>query len=85
MQFTFNIPDAQVQRVRDWVRSEFPDAADINPATGEPFGEPDPATLIAEFKGKIRNWIKGQVQQYELLQQHEQVYQNYTSLDVEDV
>ena len=79
MQFTFNIPDAQVPRVRAWVQSRYPD---INPETDAPYTN---AELLALFKTAIREWIKGEVQQYELLQEHEAVYQNYTRIDVEDV
>lgn len=85
MQITFNIPDAQVPRVTAWVRSLFPDAAEINEATNEPYGEPTNQELLAEFKLQIRNWVKGQVQQYELLQEHETIFQQYTQIDIEDV
>lgn len=85
MQITFDIPDAQVPRVTAWVRSLFPDAAEINPATNEPNGEPTNQELLAEFKQQIRNYVKGQVQQYELLQEHETIFANYTQIDIEDV
>ena len=84
MQFTFNIPDQHVPRVRDWARSTLPsDGTD-------PDGNPVQLTytnaeLSAEFQRLLRAWIKDQVQSYELQQQHEQAYQNYTRLEVEDV
>ena len=85
MQFTFNIPDAQVPRVTAWVRSLFPDANEIDPGTGQPHGDPTNDELLAEFKQQVRNHIKNQVQQYELLKEHEQVFANYTPIDPTDV
>ena len=79
MQFTFNIPDAQVPRVRAWVASMYPE---INTATDLPYTN---AEYLQLFKEHIRDWVKNQVQQYELLQEHEAIYQNYTRLDVEDI
>lgn len=81
MDITITIPDAQVPRVTAFVRSKFPDAAEINPATGEPHGEPTNAELLAEFKNLIRQWVKGEVQQYELLEQHKVVFDAYTPID----
>lgn len=84
MIISFDIPDAQVPRVTAWVRSLFPDAAEIDPGTGEPHGDPTNAELLAEFKAQVRNWIKGQVQQYELLEEHKQVFANYTPIEPTD-
>lgn len=78
MQFTINIPDAQVQRVADWIRGTLPATAedDITPITYTD------AELLAEFKRQIARWVKDQVQQHELLEQHEQIFQQYSPIDV---
>lgn len=76
---SFNIPDAQVPRIRDWILSELP-ALD---AEGNPIGWTD-QQILAEFKEIVKGHIRNQVQQYELLQQHEAVFQAYTPLDVTD-
>lgn len=85
MQFTFDIPDDQVDRVKAWVRTRFPAADEIDGETGLPYGEPTNAELIADFKFQIRRWVKEQVQQYELLEQHKTIFQSYTQIDMEDV
>lgn len=79
MQFTINIPDAQVQRVADMVRSKLP-AEDLD---NQPITYSN-AVLLAEFKRQIRQWIKGEVQQYELLEEHKNVFANYTPIDATD-
>ncbi len=84
MQFTFNIPDEQLPRVKAWVRTRFPAADEINNETGEPYGEPTDAELLADFKFQIRRWVKDQIQQHELLEQHKQVFDQYTQIDMTD-
>jgi len=78
MQITFNIPDAQVSRISDWIRGTMP--AESEP--GVPINYTN-AELLAEFKGRIRRWIKGEVQQYELLKEHETIFANYISIDID--
>lgn len=82
MQFTFDIPDAQVPRIKDWMLSVTDPGVD--PETGEPNPPLTDAELLAEFKLRIRRWIKGEVQQYELLKEHEAIYAGYTQIDVTD-
>jgi hypothetical protein len=82
MLFTFDIPDAQVERVKDWMRKETDPG--IDPETELPNPPLTDAELLAEFKRKVRRWIKGEVQQYELLEQHEAIFATYTQIDVED-
>lgn len=77
MIISFNIPDAQVPRIRDWMLSQLPSIdANDNPITWTD------QEILAEFKEVIRGYIRGQVQQYELLKQHEAVFAGYTPLDV---
>ena len=78
MQFSFTIPDAQVPRVRAWIAAKYPP---VNSATEQPYTN---AEYLALFKEHIREWVKSEVQQHELLEQHEQVFQNYVRLDVDD-
>lgn len=77
MNITITIPDQHVQRVADMVRSELPDT---DPVTGDPIDWTN-QDLIVEFKQKLREQIKAWVQQYELLEQHKQVFENYTPLE----
>ena len=79
MQFTINIPDAQVGRVAEWVRATLPEFED---GDGSPPITYTNAELLAEFKRRIRNWVRGEVQQYELLKEHEAVFAAYTEIDV---
>jgi len=79
MQITFNIPDAQVPRIADWVRDTLP--AETDP--GVPITYTN-AELLAEFKVRVRRWIQGEVQQHELLEQHKQVFAAYTQIEVTD-
>ncbi|MHC4705441.1 MAG: hypothetical protein ACYTFQ_33280 [Planctomycetota bacterium] len=81
MQFTITIPDAQVQRVADWIRSTLPDTDPLDTELPASYTN---AELLAEFQTQIRKWIKGEVQQYELLEQHKAVYDAYTQIDVTD-
>ena len=74
---SFNIPDAQVPRIREWVLSQLP-ALD---ADGNPIEWTD-QQILAEFKEIVRSHIRNEVQQHELLQQHEAVFQAYTPIDV---
>lgn len=83
MQFTFNIPDAQVPRVAAWVRSTLPEDLGLD-VDGNPVPEPTNAELLVIFKNLLRNWIKREVQQYELLEQHKTVFANYTQIDVQE-
>jgi len=80
MQFTINIPDAHVQRVADWIRGTLPEFED---GTVDPIAYTN-AELLLEFRRQIRRWIREEVQQHELLAEHEQVFQQYTPIDVED-
>ena len=76
MNITITIPDEHVHRVADFVRSELP--------AEDPDGLPityTNAELIAEFKQKLREQIKGWVQQHELLKEHEAVYAAYSPLE----
>jgi hypothetical protein len=82
MQITFNIPDDQVHRVQDWMRKETDPGED--PETGLPNPPLSDAELLAEFKRKLQRWIKGEVQQYELLKQHEDIFATYTQIDIQD-
>jgi hypothetical protein len=79
MQITFNIPDAQVPRIKAWMLSRHVQELD---AEGNPLPLPTDAELLAEFKLSVRRWIKGEVQQYELLKEHDRVYAEYTQIDV---
>lgn len=79
MQITFNIPDAQVPRIADWIRSTL---AEID-EQGNPVQYTN-AELLAEFKRQVQRWIKGEVQQHELLEQHKAIFANYTQIDVTD-
>lgn len=79
MDITITIPDAQVSRVTAFVRSKF--LLEPDPETGEMPPEPTNAELLAEFKRLIRQWVKGEVQQFELLQEHERVYAEYTPIE----
>lgn len=77
---SFDIPDAQVPRIAAWIRTEL--------GSEDEFGNPvtwTDAEVLAQFKHKVRQWIKGEVQQYELLKEHEASFQNYTQIDVTDV
>lgn len=76
---SFNIPDAQVPRIRAWMLSELPELD----SDGNPIQWTDQQILL-EFKEIIKGHIRNQVQQYELLKQHEAVFQAYTPLDVTD-
>lgn len=80
MDITITIPDAQVPRVTAFVRSKF-DLSEPDPITGEMPPEPTNAELLAEFKRMIRLWVKGEVQQFELLQEHERVFSEYSPID----
>lgn len=82
MQITFNIPDDQVFRVKDWMRKETDPG--IDPETQLPNPPLTDAELLAEFKRKLQRWIKGEVQQYELLKQHEDIFATYTQIDIQD-
>ena len=77
MQITFNIPDAQVPRIADWISSTMPSETDV----GVPITYTN-AELLAEFKARVRRWIQGEVQQHELLKQHEDIYAQYTQIEV---
>ena len=79
MDITITIPDAQVPRVTAFVRSKF--LLEPDPETGEMPPEPTNAELLAEFKRLIRLWVKGEIQQFELLQEHERIYAEYTPID----
>ena len=76
---SFNIPDAQVPRIRDWMLSELPS----EDAEGNPI-EWTNAQILAEFREVIKGYIRGQVQQHELLKQHEVIFAGYTPIDVTD-
>ena len=76
MNITITIPDQHVQRVADFVRSELPELDENQ----QPI-EYTNAELLAEFKQKLREQIKGWVQQYELLEQHKQVFEAYSPLE----
>ena len=78
MQITLNIPDAQVARVKDMVATRWLLMEDGNGNRVTPTD----ALLMQEFKRRIREWIKGEVQQHELLKQHEAIFAAYTPLDV---
>lgn len=80
MQFTINIPDEQMPRVEAWVESLF-DPLDEN---GNPVTPPTQAEKLAEFKHRIKRFIKGEVQQFELLEQHKSIFETYTQIDVTD-
>ncbi len=80
MQFTFTIPDAQIPRIEAWIESKFLNEDD----EGNPVPPPTQQEKLAEFKRLVRLWIKGEVQQFELLKEHEQVFANYTQIDVTD-
>lgn len=80
MQFTFNIPNAHVPRIKAWIASRF---VNVDP-DGNPVPPPTDEELLAEFRQLVRDWIKGEVQQYELLKQHEDIFSQYTQIDVED-
>lgn len=80
MQFTFTIPDAQVPRIRAWMLSELPSLD----AAGNPITWTD-QQILAEFKEVVKGYIRNQVQQYELLLEHEASFQAYTQIDVTDV
>ncbi|MHC4302440.1 MAG: hypothetical protein ACYS7Y_34710 [Planctomycetota bacterium] len=82
MQITFNIPDDQVFRVKDWMRKETDPG--IDPDTELPNPPLTDAELLAEFKRKLQRWIKGEVQQFELLKQHEDIFATYTQIDIQD-
>jgi hypothetical protein len=82
MQITFNIPDDQVFRVKDWMRKETDPG--IDPDTELPNPPLTDAELLAEFKRKLQRWIKGEVQQFELLRQHEDIFATYTQIDIQD-
>ena len=79
MDITITIPDAQLPRVTAYVRSRFDLQAD--PVTGEVPPEPTNAELLAEFKRIITRYIKAEVQQYELLEQHKAVFDAYAPID----
>jgi hypothetical protein len=79
MDITITIPDAQLPRVTAYVRSKF--LLEPDPETGEVPPEPTNQELIAEFKRIIRLYIKGEVQQYELLEQHKASFDAYTPID----
>lgn len=79
MDITITIPDAQLPRVTAFVRSKFDLQAD--PVTGEVPPEPTNAELLDEFKRILRRYVKAEVQQYELLEQHKVVFDAYTPID----
>ena len=79
MDITITIPDAQVPRVTAFVRSKF--LLEPDPETGEMPPEPTNDELLAEFKRLIRLWVKGEIQQFELLQEHERIYAEYTPIE----
>jgi len=78
MDITITIPDQHIQRVAAMVRSKLP--TDIDPDTEEPYVFTN-EELIVEFKRMITRYIKGEVQQYELLEQHKAVFDSYTPLE----
>jgi hypothetical protein len=81
MKITFNIPDAQVPRISEWIEAKhFP----VDPQVQPPAPTPTDADLLQKFREMIREYIKDQLQQYELLKEHEVVYQQYTPIDVTD-
>jgi hypothetical protein len=81
MQISFNIPDAQVDRISTWIREKhFP----VDPEVQPPAIEPTNAELLDKFKEIIRQYIKNELQQHELLKEHEQIFQQYTPIDVTD-
>ena len=76
---SFNIPDAEVPRVRAMILAALPsEDADGNPITYTN------AELMQEFKNRIKTWVKSEVQQYELLAAREDLYNQYTPIPVED-
>lgn len=77
---SFNIPDAQVSRIADWIRDTMP-ALDENQ---NPITYTN-AELLAEFKLRVKRWIRGEVQQYELLKEHEAIFAQYAQIDVTEV
>ena len=79
MQVTFDIPDAQVDRIKPWVEKTMP--RDENGAL-LPYTNAD---LLQQFKFLVRQWIKNEVQQHELLAEHETIFQQYSQIDVTDV
>jgi hypothetical protein len=80
MQVTITIPDDQVPRIKDWMLTQFA-TEDEN---GDPVAPPDDAELLYEFKQKIKRWVKGEVQQFELLREHENLFASYTQIDIQD-
>jgi hypothetical protein len=81
MEVTITIPPAQVDRLKAFVRSKIDVGTD--PETGEPNPEPTNAELLLEFKHFLRRYIKAEVQQFELLKEHELSFQNYTPVEPE--
>lgn len=79
MLITFNIPDAQVPRVREWALTLLPDTD----AMGEPVTWTNQEIMEA-FRQAIKDHIRGQVQQHELLKEHEAIFATYAPLDVAD-
>jgi hypothetical protein len=51
---------------------------------GDPLPVPTDAELLYEFKQKIKRWVKGEVQQFELLREHENLFASYIQIDVQD-
>lgn len=80
MQVTITIPDDQVPRIKDWMLTQF-GTEDEN---GNPVDPPTDAELLYEFKQKIKRWVKGEVQQFELLREHENLFASYTQIDIQD-
>jgi hypothetical protein len=80
MQVTITIPDDQVPRIKDWMLTQFA-TEDEN---GDPVAPPTDAELLYEFKQKIKRWVKGEVQQFELLREHENLFASYTQIDIQD-
>lgn len=76
---SLNIPDAQVPRIREWMLSQLPS----EDSEGNPI-EWTNAQILAEFREVIKGYIRGQVQQHELLKEHEAIFATYAPLDVTD-
>jgi hypothetical protein len=79
MKVTFDIPDAQVIRIKDWISDTYFQPDDAIVPTPPP---PTDAELLAEFKRQVREFIKDRVQNYELLKEHEVIFQQYTPIEV---
>lgn len=79
-QLTIEINNAHIPRIKQWMLDVI-----IGYDPDDPQGPalPTDAELLEELRSMIKLWVKDQVQDYELKQQHEDIFQQYTTIEVD--